>query len=104
MRKCLTALLRAYVSRNTLTLFPGEVEDTELDFAELFGNNLEVVNAGQAAQVCLLTEESATGEAYQGLRGHILGTHILGTDHVKFLGVESSVEAELNVVHRLFLF
>jgi hypothetical protein len=31
-------------------------------------DHLQTVNAGQAAQSSLLTEESATGDAYQGLR------------------------------------
>jgi hypothetical protein len=71
------------VSGNTLTLFPGQPNETQLDFGELFpgsdggdladytdlfGNDPAVVNAGQAAQSSLLTEESVTGDAYQGLR------------------------------------
>jgi conjugal transfer mating pair stabilization protein TraN len=71
------------VSGDTLTLFPGQPNETRLDleelfpgsdegdlaeYTDLFGNDPAVVNAGQAAQESLLTEESATGAAYQGLR------------------------------------
>lgn len=78
------------VSGSTLTLFPGEAEETQLDFGELFpgsdggdltdytdllGSDLGVVNAGQSAQSSLLTEDSATGGAYQGLRESVDRSH-----------------------------
>jgi len=74
------------VGGSTLTLFPGQAEETQLDFGELFpgsnggdlsgytdlfGNDLGVVNAGQAAQNSLIGEESATGAAFQGLRASV---------------------------------
>jgi conjugal transfer mating pair stabilization protein TraN len=77
-------------SGSTLTLFPGQAQETQLDFAELFpgagegdladytdlfGSDPAVVNAGQAAQGSLLTEESATGDAYQGLRESVDRSH-----------------------------
>ncbi len=74
------------VNGNTLTLFPGQANQTQLDFnavfpgsgagnradyTTLFGNDLGVVNAGHAAQTDLLLDDSATGAAYQTLRGSV---------------------------------
>ena len=54
--------------RDFFKLFTGAGGGDLTDYTDLFGSDLEVVNAGQAAQSSLLTEESATGDAYQGLR------------------------------------
>jgi len=43
--------------------------------------HLQTVNAGQAAQSSLLTEESATGDAYQGLRESVDRSHPDMTDN-----------------------
>ena len=74
------------VNGNSLTLFPGQANQTQLDFnavfpgsaggnradyTNLFGNDLGVVNAGRAAQTDLLLDDSATGAAYQTLRGSV---------------------------------
>ena len=74
------------VDGNTLTLFPGQANQTALDFSalfpgsrggnlsdytSLFGNDLGAVNAGRAAQESLLQDGSATGAAYQALRGSV---------------------------------
>jgi conjugal transfer mating pair stabilization protein TraN len=78
------------VDGSTITLFPGQAQETQLDFSELFpgsgggdladytdlfGSDLEGVNAGQAAQNDLLTEDSATGDAYPGLRESVDRSH-----------------------------
>jgi conjugal transfer mating pair stabilization protein TraN len=74
------------VDGNTLTLFPGQANQTQIDVTEifpgsgagslanytsLFGNDLGAVNAGRAAQESLLGDDSATGAAYQTLRGSV---------------------------------
>jgi len=74
------------VNGSTITLFPGQPNQTQLDFnavfpgsaggnradyPNLFGNDLGVVNAGRAAQTDLLFDDSATGAAYQTLRGSV---------------------------------
>jgi conjugal transfer mating pair stabilization protein TraN len=74
------------VNGNNLTLFPGQPDQTQLDFdtvfrgstggnranyTSLFGDDLGVVNAGRAAQTDLLLDDSATGAAYQTLRGSV---------------------------------
>ena len=74
------------VNGNSLTLFPGQANQTQLDFdavfpgsaggnradyTNLFGNDLGVINAGRAAQTDLLLDDSATGAAYQTLRGSV---------------------------------
>jgi conjugal transfer mating pair stabilization protein TraN len=71
------------VSGNTLTLFPGQANETPLDidalfpgasagnlsdYTSLFGNDLGAVNAGRASQESLLVDDSDTGSAYQALR------------------------------------
>jgi hypothetical protein len=38
-------------------------------------SHLQIVNAGQAARSSLPTEESATGDAYQGLRESVDRSH-----------------------------
>jgi conjugal transfer mating pair stabilization protein TraN len=57
--------------RDFFKLCPGADGGDLADYTDLFGSDLEVVNAGQAAQSSLLTEESATGDDYQGLRESI---------------------------------
>ena len=72
------------VNGTTLTLFPGQTDETQInfdalfpgaatgnsaDYSGLFGNDLGVVNAGRAAQGSLVTEDSAMGRAYRTLRG-----------------------------------
>jgi conjugal transfer mating pair stabilization protein TraN len=52
-------------------LFPGSNAAPRTDFSGLFGNDLGVVNAGRAAERSLLTDDSATGSAYQTLRATV---------------------------------
>ena len=74
------------VDGNTLTLFPGQASQTQIDigalfpgssagnladYTSLFGNDLGTVNAGRASQEGLLLDDSATGSAYQALRGSV---------------------------------
>jgi NADPH-dependent glutamate synthase beta subunit-like oxidoreductase len=64
--------------RDFFKLFPGAGGGDLADYTALFGSDLEVVNAGQAAQSSLLTEESASGDAYQGLRESVDRSHRRG--------------------------
>ena len=74
------------VAGGTLTLVPGQANETEIaldalfpgasagnaaDYTGLFGDDLGAANAGRAAQESLLLDDSATGGAYQTLRGSV---------------------------------